>query len=242
MTKLYTKLAHIYHEMYQSLFDYEREFRHCHAILGKHGAKSVLEIGCGAGNLAKYFLDAGYDYTGMDVAKPMLRIAMRERPEARFVHGDMCRFSFRRKFDAVLIGGRSFTYMTTNEKVRSALQSIRRVLEPGGLLVFDNFDAETIFRDLSEPLRDQVRIGTKTITRTSERSMNLKTGWTWNWDATYVVQDGRRKETFRDHSVLRAFTRDELRLFLTLTGFSAVRISRGRHTIFAVARAVGYTR
>src|SRR5271166_3200594 len=102
--------------MYQSLFDYEREFRQCHAILGKHAAKSVLELGCGAGNLADYFLDKGYDYTGMDAARPMLEIAKRERPEARFVRGDMCRFSFPRRFDAVLIGGRSFTYMTPTKR------------------------------------------------------------------------------------------------------------------------------
>jgi SAM-dependent methyltransferase len=210
----------------------------CHSILKKHGSKSVLEVGCRAGNLAKYFLDAGYDYTGMDVAKPMLQIANRESPEARFLQGDMCRFSFPRKFDAVLIGGRSFTYMTTNEKVRSALQCIRRVLKPRGILVFDNFDAEGIFRDLRKPLRDVVRIGTKTITRTSERSINLKTGWTWNWDAVYMIRDRRMKKTFYDHSVLRAFTRDELRLFLTLAGFSALRLNRGQGTIFTVARAI----
>jgi len=63
--------------------------------------------------------------------------------------------------------------MTTNEKAMSALQRIHRVLGPRGILVFDNFDANAIFRDLSKPLRDEVRIGTKTISRTSERSMNL---------------------------------------------------------------------
>jgi len=66
-------------------------------------------------------------------------------------------------------------------------------------------------------------------------SMNLKTGWTWNWDAVYVVDNARRKRTVRDRSALRAFTRDELRLFLKLAGFTPLRFTRRPGLILAVA-------
>jgi len=193
LTKLYTELADIYHEMYQSIFDYGQQFRECHTILRKREAVRVLEIGCGAGNLAPYFLRAGYDYTGMDRAEPMLRIARREQREARFVQGDMRRFSSRRKFDAIVIVGRSFTYMTTNENVRSALRCCRQALRPGGVLIFDNFDASGIFTDFRARSVERFRVGDKRITRRSVGSWNLTTGWTWNWDAAYVVEAGGRR-------------------------------------------------
>lgn len=237
VTKLYTKLAETYHEMYQSIFDYEEEFRTAHRILKAHAARRLLEIGCGAGNLAGRFAAAGYDYTGMDSAEPMLRIARRENPEALFLRQDMRRFIARKKFDAVVIGGRSFTYMTGNADVLAALRCIRQALRPGGVLVFDNFNASAVFKDLFKPLRDTARVGRKTISRVSKRTLNLKTGWTWNWDATYVIKDGPRQQTFRDHSVLRAFTRDELRLFLILAGFTPVRFRLQGSTILAVAQA-----
>jgi hypothetical protein len=66
----------------------------------------------------------------------------------------------------------------------------------------------------------------------------LKTGWTWNWDATYLIDDGRRKQKFRDRSVLRAFTADELRLFLVRAGFEPLRISKQAATLLAVARKI----
>src|SRR6516164_9020105 len=122
MTALYTRLAEIYHEMYQSIFDYKEEFRTAHGILKAYSAKRVLELGCGAGNLAHRFAAAGYDYTGMDPSRPMLRIAQREHPGAVFLHGDMRGFSLRKKFDAVVVGGRSFTYMTSNADVLAALR------------------------------------------------------------------------------------------------------------------------
>lgn len=60
-------------------------------------------------------------------------------------------------------------------------------------MIFDNFDAETIFKNLAKPLRDKVRVGTKTTTRVPQRSPNLKTGWTWNWNAAHVISDGQHR-------------------------------------------------
>jgi len=54
------------------------------------------------GKPGAYFLEGGYDYTGLDATPAMLMIAAREVPGARFVRGDMRRFSFPRKCDAVL--------------------------------------------------------------------------------------------------------------------------------------------
>ncbi|HEX7136296.1 MAG TPA: class I SAM-dependent methyltransferase [Vicinamibacterales bacterium] len=237
MTTLYTKLADLYHEMYQSIFDYHAQFRTAHAIFKARSARRVLELACGAGNLAPWFEAAGYHYTGMDAASSMLAIARREHPTTRFLRADMRRFTVRGKFDAALIVGRSFAYMTRNEDVLSTLRCIRRSLRPRGVLVFDNFDARTIFADLSHPVRDIVRVGDKTISRVSTRTASLRTGWTWNWTATYVVEERSRRRTFRDRSVLRAFTRDELTLFLTLAGFTTVRIRKRGAVLLTVAQA-----
>ena len=221
--------------MYASIFDYRREFKVCHSILRKYQPKSVLELGCGAGNMAKHFVEAGYDYTGLDISREMLAIAKRENPGLRFLAGNMSQFSLPRKFDAVVIWGRSFCYMTTNGQVQRALKGIHRALEPGGVLLFDNFEADGIFKDLS-PMQEEVQIGTKRITRTSTRSPNLKTGWTWDWRADWVIEDGETKRKVRDFQVLRAFTWDELRLFLELAGFTDVQFRRGAKTILTVAR------
>ena len=64
MTKLYSQLAQVYHEMYQSIFDYKKEFQLYNRLLKKYKCKNILEIGCGSGNLAPFFLKAGYNYVG----------------------------------------------------------------------------------------------------------------------------------------------------------------------------------
>ena len=83
--------------------------------------------------------------------------------------------------------------MTRNQDVMGA-RVIHRALKPAGILVFDNFEASRIFTNFQERVRQEVRRRDRRFVRVSELSRNLATGWTWNWDATYVV-DGGGKET-----------------------------------------------
>jgi SAM-dependent methyltransferase len=239
MTTLYSKWAWVYHEMYLGIFDYEGYFRRFERALKKYGCGSVLEVGCGSGNLAEYFLAAGYQYTGLDVAEEMLSIAREKTPGARFIEGDMRRFSLRRKVDAVVIGGRSFSYMTTNQDVLDAMRSIHQALKPGGIFVFDNFEAGRMFTQFRKRVKQDVRNANRRFVRLSKLSLNLEAGWTFNWDASYLIQekDGKKME-FRDVSVLRAFTPDEMRLFLAMAGFEAVAIRKQGADIFTVARVI----
>lgn len=220
MTKLYSSLARVYHEMYQSIFDYRKEFRAYHRILKRNKCKNILEIGCGSGNLAPYFLKAGYNYTGLDLYKEMLAIAKEVEPKAKFVQSDMRKLKLGKKYDSIIISGRSFTYLTTNEDVMKTLVSIYKHLKKNGLLIFDNFRAEQIFKYFKKHNVQKARFEDKQYTRISENSWNLGTGWTWNWKATYKIREKGKTKTYKDKTILRAFTKSELKLFLELNKFN----------------------
>lgn len=235
MSRLYTELSRAYHEMYQTLFDYGAQYALFEGLV--QGCRSVLEIGCGSGNLYPYFTEGGYAYTGLDLSEEMLAIARETYPEGRFVRGDMRDFDLGETFDAVLVTGRSFTYMTRNEDVHRALAAMGRHLERGGLLVFDNFHARDIFTDFQTELTSVCTCGPRTYTRTSRNSVNGETGWTWNWRAVYTIEEaGRDTHVIEDMAVLRAFIPDEIELFLTLDGYESVRALYNPPVITSVAK------
>lgn len=234
--KLYSRLARTYHEMYQSIFDYEKEYRFYAGYLERYGCQKILEIGCGSGNLATRFVRAGYDYTGLDLSEDMLEIAREVAPGARFVRGDMRRWKGKGGFDAILITGRTFAYMTENGDVMSALKSARGKLKAQGYLLADNFNAPDIFGHFKKTMVTRATYGDTGYKRVSKNSLSLKGGWTWNWEATYFITREGKTRTVKDSSVLRAFTEDELRLFLQLSGFEPLEAIKGAGAITVVAR------
>jgi SAM-dependent methyltransferase len=223
MTQLYSSLANLYHEMYQHIFDYDKEYSFYDSLLKRHNSQKILEIGCGTGMLARRFLKGGYNYLGLDLYSEMLDIARSEVNSDCFVQGDMRDLSFDRQFDSVLITGRSLAYVTENKGILDTLKGINKSLANKGLLVFGVFDANGIFDNFND-FEQTIEHQNKKIKRISKLKKNLESGWTYDWYAKYIVeQDGRCSE-FDDITTLRAFTRDEILLFLKLTGFEIVDI------------------
>ncbi|NPD90139.1 MAG: class I SAM-dependent methyltransferase [Asgard group archaeon] len=236
--KIYSEFARVYHEMYQSIFNYEEGFKLYHKHLSKLNCRKILEIGCGSGNLAKFFIEHKYDYTGLDISKEMIELAKEMVPDGNFIRGDMRNLELDEEYEAVIVTGRTFTHMTTNHDVMFALNSIHEVLQKEGWLVFDNFNAYEIFTAFKEEMSHKANYDGRKYSRKSKTSFDLEHGWTWKWNAKYEVEEGEKKQTFEDEIMLRAFTEDELRLFLTINGFKIEEMILENNAIQTVAQKI----
>ncbi len=223
MEKLYTELADVYEAMYRTFMDYDTEFACYGALLEKYGVQKVLEIGCGAGNLAQRLLAHGFDYTGMDISPDMLAIAQRQLPPCPLVEGDMRTFRLAESFQGALIVGRSLSYLLENKEVRDTFEAVYRALAPGAVFIFDVIDARLFIPgiDPGEILRHEAVHEGGCYIRNSVFEVNARSGWTWDWTADYyaVEPSGERRHLARDTSTLRTFTGDETEIFLALSGF-----------------------
>lgn len=234
MTQLYSTLARVYHEMYQHVFDYDKEFEFYDSILKKNKCLSVLEVGCGTGMLARRFLKNGYDYLGLDLYNEMLDIARAEIKSDSFVQCDMRKMSFDRIFDSVIITGRSLAYVTENKGVLETLAGVHRSLKDKGLFVFGVFEANGIFDNFND-FEQTIEHNTKRIRRISKLKKNLETGWTYDWYAKYMIEEEGKTTEYDDSTTLRAFTNDEILLFLKLSGFMAKEIINEEKAITIIA-------
>jgi len=221
MTILYSTLAAIYHEMYQHVFDYDKEFDFYDRLLKSNSCNKILEIGCGTGMLAQRFIKNGYNYLGLDLSNEMLEIARKEVRQDVFIQSDMRSILFENQFDCVLITGRSLAYVIENRGIMDTFAGVHRSLKNNGLFVFGVFEANALFNNFND-FEQIVEHDGKKIKRISKLRRNLETGWTYDWQAKYLIEKDGQISEFEDLTTLRAFTKDEILLFLKLSDFKVI--------------------
>ncbi len=107
----------------------------------------LLELACGTGRVSLPLAEAGFRVRGIDLSAPMLSVFKRKLSAAprevaarvRLEQADMADFDLGRDFELIIVPFRAFQALTTEERVRSALLSIKRHLSPTGLLIIDLF-------------------------------------------------------------------------------------------------------
>lgn len=103
------------------------------------GAASVLDLGCGTGELAA-MLAPGRHATGIDPAAAMLDVA-RMRPggdQVEWIEADARRLQLEARFDLILLTGHAFQVFLTDADIAAVLSTIARHLAPDGRFVFDS--------------------------------------------------------------------------------------------------------
>jgi ubiquinone/menaquinone biosynthesis C-methylase UbiE len=102
-------------------------------------ARSVLDIGCGTGELAVDLAD-GHDIVAIDPARAMLDIA-RSRSggeKVEWIEADARDMRLARAFDLIVMTGHAFQTLLTADDRLAALRTVAEHLKPGGRFVFDS--------------------------------------------------------------------------------------------------------
>ena len=101
-------------------------------------APSVLDVGCGTGELLIRARAAGHGgrLAGLDPAAGMLAVARRD-PAIDWTLGDLATARFAAPFDLVVMTGHAFQVFVTDGEIAAALAAIRAALAPGGRFVFE---------------------------------------------------------------------------------------------------------
>jgi len=103
--------------------------------------KSVLDLCCGTGHLALYFLERGYRVVGIDLSEHMLYLAEEnarryiESGQAKFVRCDASDFALEERFGLVVSTYDSLNHLENEESLRRCFQCVRTVSK--GFFIFD---------------------------------------------------------------------------------------------------------
>lgn len=100
-------------------------------LLNPQPGERILDLGCGAGQLARAIADAGANVTGIDKSPEMIAQARTSYPDLDFQIGDASAFSFDVALDAVF----SNAALHWVRDLEGVARSVSAALKPGGRFV-----------------------------------------------------------------------------------------------------------
>ena len=105
-------------------------------VIARRG--KILEVACGTGRVTLPLVQNGANITALDLSPAMLQIARSKSSregDVRWVEASMRAFELGEQFDLIIVPGHSFQFMLTAEDQLTCLETMKRHLASGGILI-----------------------------------------------------------------------------------------------------------
>jgi SAM-dependent methyltransferase len=186
----------------------------------------VLELGCGTGRIAKPLAHAGVRLIGIDRSAPMLA-QLHRAPSSRLnvLRGDIRALPFApRTFASVIAPYGVLQSLLRDRDLDGALDSIARVIEPGGRFGLDLVPDVPRWREYRNQiqLRGRTRVGAQLTLIESVRQHRARRLTTF--EQCYVERRGGRSTRHRFTLVFRTLSVREMTSRLDRHGFTVEQV------------------
>ena len=212
----YYEIAFGFRDLVKEVDFFEAAFK----VFSRSKGKRVLELASGTSPYLGEWHRRGYQYTGLDTSREMIRfVKARARAEhipVRLVCGNMNHFSFgRARFDAayILLGS---LYAVSNEEFFKHLDSVSNSLRKGGLYLLDGVVWFNLLQDNTQNwtmIRDGIRVHASFRARLLDPVLQ-----TFREDLVLTVNDRGTRKRLESNTSRKFFFPQEFRSIVSYHG------------------------
>jgi SAM-dependent methyltransferase len=154
------KVFETYSQYYDLLYkdkDYTAETNYIISLIKEYNINTnhILELGCGTGMHASILAENGYNVEGIDLSQTMLDMAIERKNKSSitvserlsFSKGDIRNYESLQKFDTIISLFHVISYMTKNEDLNQAFNTVAKHLKSDGIFIFDCWHGPGVIQD-----------------------------------------------------------------------------------------------
>ena len=224
---LYDKVAPFYAALNKDV-PYEEMAAHIREILTKNGISSgetLLDLGCGSGNLTLPLLHLGYDMIGVDSSEEMLAEARNQKDAEKILWlcQDAVELDLYGTVKGVVSSLDTVNHIIEKEDVKTVFSLVHTFLEPDGLFIFDinsPYTFATVYGENAYILEDK-----KAFCAWQNR-YDKKSGLC-DFFVTLFEKSGKQYTRYDTYAAERCYTVSEIEEMLRLAGFCLLSVTDG---------------
>ena len=198
-------------------------------ILKKEGCRprTAVDLACGTGSVTLLLAQEGLQIIGVDLSPEMLCVAQQKAQQLQnpplFVCQDLSKLHLPKGVDLAVCALDSLDYITDPDACAEAIRRVYRVLNPGGIFIFDVNTPEKL-----KAMDDQVFL---------DEDDDVYCVWRGSFDeeeniCSYGMDLFQRRgevweRSFEEHQEY-AYSEEQLRFFLKEAGFDHIRVYADR--------------
>lgn len=232
MENVFGKYSKFYDLLYRAK-DYVIEAKYIEDIVKKHGipnSKNLIDLGCGTGSHSIIWAKNGWSVTGVDRSESMLQIA-RTKTQGKnlginFFQGDLSNFKLKEEsyFDVAVSMFAVVGYLIENKSLQHLFSTVRKILKPGGLFIFDSWFGPAVLTDIpTDKYKFNEENGVRVIRFTHPEMHSLKNVIDINFHVIEIREEKIQSEVKETHP-MRFFFAPEIQLLFNQVGLDLVAI------------------
>lgn len=224
--KLYSDLAEFYFYIENKHRNISNDIGLIKQLLPRNSKSQILDLGCGTGEHLHLLAREGFICHGIDNSPQMIAHA-RDRNGININYETVCmsNFDHYRKFDMVICLFGSISYMLDNSQIDAVLYNTYRSLKPGGLAIFETWNAHPLHRIEHRPLTHVSTTYCRENKIVRERGFTLiekQPRTIVDVFYNYHVFNKGQVTRLEDKHTMRAFYQKEIERFVKDNGFKII--------------------
>ncbi len=213
----------IYDKIY-SVKDYGSEAQFIQKLLHRFSGNvaTILDLGCGTGNHARYLKEFGFIITGIDKSESMIESAKTKLPDSEFLVKDIGNLDLGKSYDAVISLFHVLSYQVAEREVEDFFRTVKLHLDSGGVAIIDFWYAPAVLK-MKPEIKDKTHVdGNVKIRRTAVPEKIIDKPAYKIKVTVEVSVDGKVRKRFDETHVMRYFHSEEISRYAANAGLRVI--------------------